>query len=134
MLCCAVQVGGNWLAWWIVLAAAASQIGQFQAEMSSDSYQLQGMAERGFLPKALARRSRHGTPTVGILLSSLGVVCLASFSFVDIVELLNSIYCLAELLEFAAFVWLRVKAPGLPRPYRYRSRASAANWHRFCHV
>jgi hypothetical protein len=47
----APQVGGNWLAWWIVLAAAASQIGQFQAEMSSDSYQLQGMAERGFLPK-----------------------------------------------------------------------------------
>lgn len=100
------------------MAAAASQIGQFQAEMSSDSYQLQGMAERGFLPKSLARRSRHGTPTVGILLSSLGVMCLASFSFVDIVELLNSIYCLAELLEFAAFVWLRIKAPALPRPYK----------------
>jgi hypothetical protein len=65
----ATQVGGNWLAWWIVLAAAASQIGQFQAEMSSDSYQLQGMAERGFLPKALASRSKHGTPTYGILLS-----------------------------------------------------------------
>jgi hypothetical protein len=65
----ALQVGGNWLAWWIVLAAAASQIGQFQAEMSSDSYQLMGMAERGFLPRALARRSRHGTPTYGIILS-----------------------------------------------------------------
>lgn len=37
--------------------------------MSSDSYQLQGMAERGFLPKALASRSKHGTPTYGILLS-----------------------------------------------------------------
>eukprot|EP00775_Hariotina_reticulata_P008091 gene8091-8284_t len=114
----AQQVGGNWLAWWIVLAAAVSQIGQFQAEMSSDSYQLMGMAERGFLPRALARRSRHGTPTYGIILSSLGVVCLASFSFVDIVELLNAVYCLAELLEFAAFVWLRIKAPMLPRPYR----------------
>uniref|UniRef100_A0A383VUM4 Amino acid permease/ SLC12A domain-containing protein n=1 Tax=Tetradesmus obliquus TaxID=3088 RepID=A0A383VUM4_TETOB len=114
----AQQVGGDWLAWWVVLAAAASQIGQFQAEMSSDSYQLQGMAERGFLPKALARRSRHGTPTVGILLSSLGVVCLGAFSFVDIVEILNAVYCMAELLEFAAFVWLRVAAPALPRPYK----------------
>jgi amino acid transporter len=112
------QVAGNWLAWWVVLAAAASQIGQFQAEMSSDSYQLQGMAERGFLPKCLARRSKHGTPTVGILLSSLGVVCLGFFSFVDIVEMLNAVYCLAELLEFAAFVWLRVTAPALPRPYK----------------
>lgn len=115
---CHAQVGGNWLAWWIVLAAAASQIGQFQAEMSSDSYQLQGMAERGFLPKALASRSKHGTPTYGILLSSLGVMGLASFSFVDIVELLNAIYCLAELLEFAAYIWLRIKAPNLPRPYK----------------
>lgn len=75
-------MAGDWLAWWVVLAAAASQIGQFQAEMSSDSYQLQGMAERGFLPKALARRSRHGTPTIGILLSSLGVCCLSFFDFV----------------------------------------------------
>ncbi len=113
------QVAGNWLAWWVVLAAAASQIGQFQAEMSSDAFQLQGMAERGFLPKALARRSRHGTPTIGILLSSVGVCCLSFFDFVSIVELLNAIYCLAELLEFAAFVSLRVTAPNLPRPYRW---------------
>jgi hypothetical protein len=35
------QVGGQWLAGWIVAAAAASSIGQYQAEMSSDSYQLQ---------------------------------------------------------------------------------------------
>lgn len=114
----AEKVGGRWLALWVVLAAAASQIGQFQAEMSSDSYQLQGMAERGFLPRALAGRSSHGTPTWGILLSALGVCCLAFFNFLEIVELLNAIYCLAELLEFAAFVWLRIKAPHLPRPYR----------------
>ena len=27
-------------------------------------------------------------------------------------------YCLAELMEFAAFVWLRISAPELHRPYR----------------
>lgn len=48
----------------MVAAAAISQVGQFEAEMSSDSFQLLGMAERGFLPKALAKRSRHDTPTV----------------------------------------------------------------------
>lgn len=48
----------------MVAAAAISQIGQFEAEMSSDSFQLLGMAERGFLPKALAKRSKHDTPTV----------------------------------------------------------------------
>jgi hypothetical protein len=45
--------------------------------------------------------------------------CLdAAHSAVQIVELLNSIYCLAELLEFAAFIALRINAPDLPRPYR----------------
>lgn len=63
-----LQVGGHWLSWWMVAAAAVSQIGQFEAEMSSDSFQLLGMAERGFLPKALGRRSKHDTPTVSLLM------------------------------------------------------------------
>ena len=32
-----------------------------------------------------------------------------SFNFLEIVELLNCVYCMGELLEFAAFIWLRVK-------------------------
>jgi amino acid transporter len=40
------------------------------------------------------------------------------FNFLQIVELLNAVYCLAELLEFAAFLNLRLKYPHLHRPYR----------------
>jgi len=58
-------VGGRWLAVFVIVAAAFSQVGQYQAEMASDSYQLQGMAERGFLPLVLAKKSKHGTPTLG---------------------------------------------------------------------
>jgi hypothetical protein len=36
----------------------------------------------------------------------------------QIVELLNIVYCLAELTEFAAFIHLRVSAPALRRPFR----------------
>ncbi|MEW5303965.1 MAG: hypothetical protein WDW36_006608 [Sanguina aurantia] len=114
----AEQVGGKWLALWVMVAAASSQVGQYQAEMASDSYQVQGMAERGFIPKVLGIRSRHGTPVLGIILSSLGVLTLSSMEFTQIVTLLNAIYCLAELLEFAAFVSLRVYQPKLLRPYR----------------
>lgn len=114
----AQTVGGHWLAVWVLCAAAFSQIGQFQAEMASDSYQLQGMAERGFLPLALAKRSKHGTPTLGIILSSMGVLVLTTLSFVEIIKLLNAIYCLAELLEFVAFIWLRINRPDLPRPWK----------------
>lgn len=111
-------VGGRWLAWWVVAAAAVSQIGQFQAEMSSDSFQLAGMAARGFLPAAFNARSRHGTPTLAIALSSLGILAVSSLDFLQIVELLNIVYCLAEFLELLAFIWLRVKYPQLVRPFR----------------
>lgn len=49
--------------------------------MSSDSFQLLGMAERGFLPACLARRSRHDTPTLAIILSSVGICTLSMFDF-----------------------------------------------------
>ena len=45
--------------------------------MSSDAFLLQGMAERGFLPAALGARSAHGTPSLAIALSSLGVMTMA---------------------------------------------------------
>ena len=114
----AQHVGGKWLAWWIVVAAAVSQLGQFEAEMSTDSYQLLGMAERGFIPAIFAHRSSHGTPTYAILASSVGIAAMASFNFLDIVELLNVVYCMAELLEFMAFLWLRMRFPMLHRPFR----------------
>lgn len=43
---------------------------------------------------------------------------LSFFLCAQIVELLNIVYCLAELTEFAAFIHLRLKAPNLRRPFR----------------
>ena len=114
----AKRVGGPWLAWWVVAASAVSAAGMFEAEMSTDSFLLLGMAQRGFLPAHLAARSRHGTPSLAIALSSAGVLLLVPLSFLQIVDLLNAVYCLAELLEFAAFLALRVRAPRLERPFR----------------
>lgn len=113
------QVGGAFLGGWITLAALASQIGLFEAEMSSDAFLILGMSERGFLPKFMGVRSQYGTPTVGILMSSFGfLIMLISFSFEDVIELLNYAYCLGICLEFAAFLYLRVKAPNAARPYK----------------
>lgn len=102
------------------MAAIGSQAGLFIAEMSSDSYQIAGMSDTGMLPKLLAHRSKHHTPTFGILLSSTGIIImLFTFDFMSVVELLNYMYCMAALLEFSAFIYLRFKAPDYPRPYRY---------------
>lgn len=49
---------GVWLAGIIVFASAASNIGLFMADMSTDCYRIMGMAERGMLPAFLAKKSK----------------------------------------------------------------------------
>ncbi|TFJ81049.1 hypothetical protein NSK_007692 [Nannochloropsis salina CCMP1776] len=109
---------GKWLGAMIALAAALSSVGMFEAEMASDAFSLMGLAERGHLPAFFAHRSRHGTPSAAIVCSACGITFLASMSFLEIVQVLNFLYMLAMLIEFAAFVRLRVVLPCLPRPYR----------------
>lgn len=113
----ALVIGGVNLKCWIEVAAALSNMGLFEAEMSSNSFQLLGMAENGMLPQVFARRSKYGTPTLGILCSAAGVIILSWMSFQEILEFLNFLYCLGMLLEFAAFLWLRIQQPNLVRPF-----------------
>uniref|UniRef100_A0A2P2J5G5 Putative polyamine transporter At3g19553 n=2 Tax=Rhizophora mucronata TaxID=61149 RepID=A0A2P2J5G5_RHIMU len=111
-------IGGVWLKWWIQAAAALSNMGLFEAEMSGDAFQLLGMSEIGMLPAIFATRSKYGTPTISILCSATGVVFLSWMSFQEILEFLNFLYAVGMLLEFAAFIHLRVKKPNLQRPYK----------------
>ncbi|CAN4076378.1 unnamed protein product [Withania somnifera] len=111
-------VGGVWLRCWIQGAAAVSNMGMFVTEMSSDSFQLLGMAERRMLPEFFAKRSRHGTPLIGILFSASGVILLSWLSFQEIVAAENFLYCFGIILEFIAFVWLRIKCPNASRPFK----------------
>ncbi|XP_057494592.1 probable polyamine transporter At3g19553 [Actinidia eriantha] len=111
-------IGGSWLKWWIQAAAAMSNLGLFEAEMSSDAFQLLGMSEIGMLPAIFASRSKYGTPTISILCSATGVVFLSGMSFQEILEFLNFLYATGMLLEFAAFIKLRISKPDLCRPYR----------------
>ena len=76
------------------------------------------MADRGILPKVLGHRSQYGTPTYGIFMSASGVLCLCWMSFSEVIDMLNVLYCIAQLIEFAAFVQLRIKHPDMPRPFK----------------
>lgn len=111
-------IGGVWLRIWVQAASALSNMGMFVAEMSSDSFQLLGMAERGMLPEFFAKRSRYGTPRIGILFSASGVVLLSWLSFQEIVAAENFLYCFGMLMEFVSFVKLRMKLPSMYRPYK----------------
>ena len=109
---------GNSLRWWIHATLAMSNMGMFLAEMSNDSFQLLGMAERGMLPKFFGKRSHRGTPMIEILISASSVLLLSLFSFQEIVAAKNILYCFGTVLEFISFVWLRVKHPSTSQPYK----------------
>ncbi|KAK6118693.1 hypothetical protein DH2020_047606 [Rehmannia glutinosa] len=111
-------LGGVWLRFWVQGASALSNMGMFVAEMSSDSFQLLGMAEYGMLPECFAKRSRYGTPPIGILFSASGVVLLSWLSFQEIVAAENFLYCFGMIMEFVAFVKLRIDQPLASRPYK----------------
>lgn len=109
---------GPWLGAWIVFAAGISNIALFQAEMSADAFILMGMSERGYLPKIFARRSQYGTPTYGIALGTVVILILSTADLSSLIELLNFNYSLALLIEYCAFIKLRISKPDLHRPYK----------------
>lgn len=114
----ASKIGGNWLGAWTLFASAISNIALFEAEMSGDAYQLLGMAQRGLIPKVFTRRSRFDTPTNGIMVGTAVIFCLSVANFDALVEMLNFSLCLSMLLEFSAFIKLRITDDDHERPYR----------------
>ncbi|KAI3996479.1 hypothetical protein MKX01_001317 [Papaver californicum] len=113
------MIAGRWLKFWVGLGAVLSAVGLFEAQLSSSSFQLEGMANLGFLPCFFSRRSKwFNTPWVGILVSSLLTLAVSFMDFTDIISSANFLYSLGMLLEFSAFIWLRRKYPDLKRPYK----------------
>jgi amino acid transporter len=77
------------------------------------------LAVDGFLPKALARRTRRSdAPWVAILVCAAAWALCLRLTFVKLIVLDVLLTGLSILLEFAALVALRIREPGLARPYR----------------
>ncbi|KAL3816734.1 hypothetical protein ACHAXA_002220 [Cyclostephanos tholiformis] len=104
----AMDIGGRWLGMWTIFAAGISNVALFEAEMSSDAFKIMGMAERGYLPKCFKARSKYGTPTAGIITNTLVILTLGTADFGQLLELLNCTYAVSLLMEYAAFVKLRI--------------------------
>eukprot|EP00540_Astrosyne_radiata_P020719 CAMPEP_0116825920 /NCGR_PEP_ID=MMETSP0418-20121206/2244_1 /TAXON_ID=1158023 /ORGANISM="Astrosyne radiata, Strain 13vi08-1A" /LENGTH=342 /DNA_ID=CAMNT_0004454503 /DNA_START=1 /DNA_END=1029 /DNA_ORIENTATION=- len=105
------QIGGRWLGAWLVFGAAISNLGQFEAELSSDSFMIMGMADRGYVPKFLSHRSSYGTPTFGILICTLVILICITHGMATLIEMENFCYALSLIMEYAAFLKLRITDP-----------------------
>ena len=77
------------------------------------------MGEEGLLPGILAHRLPHtGVPWISVVACSAAWALCLGLSFTKLIVLDVLLTGLSIILEFAALVALRVREPGLPRPYR----------------
>jgi amino acid transporter len=115
----AARIGGSWLGTWLTVTGLISAAAMLSALLCTSARVPYAMAERGMLPRPLAAlHPRHATPWVSIIVNSAGLAVLIPFSFQELIEIDMFLYATALLLEFAALIWLRIKKPVMPRPYR----------------
>ena len=113
------EAGGAWLGHAVAAGAVVSATGLFLTLLLTNSRLPYVLARDGLMPARLAAiHPRFGTPWVAIVLSAVLYAAFAAFSFKELIVLNVWLYSLSLLVELAAFVWLRVREPGLARPWR----------------
>jgi amino acid transporter len=112
------EVVGPWLALCVVLGGTINGFGMFNALMMSYTRVPYALAEEGLLPKVVARRTESGVPWVSVVLCSVAWALALGMSFERLISIDLVLYGGALVLEFVALVVLRVKEPGLVRPFQ----------------
>jgi amino acid transporter len=96
-----------------------SAFGMFNALVMSYSRLPLAMAQDGMLPKAFGKlHPRTRAPWVAIIVLAVGWACCLGLGFERLVTIDILLYGASLLLEFAALIYLRVREPELPRPFR----------------
>jgi amino acid transporter len=112
-------LGGVWLSRAIVLGAVLAAVGSFNALLLSYSHVPVALAQDRLLPSVLAlRRADNGAPWVSIIVCCCAYAACLRLGFSRLVELDVLVYGLSLVLEFVALVYLRVREPSLPRPFK----------------
>jgi amino acid transporter len=112
------ELVGPWLALCVVLGGMINGGGMFNALMMSYTRVPYALAEEGLLPKVLEQKNRWGVPWVSVALCSVGWALALRLSFERLITIDLVLYGGALMLEFVALVVLRVREPGLARPFR----------------
>lgn len=112
------SLGGRWLGGAIVAGGTLTALGMFNALTMSYARLPMVLAEDGLLPSFLARKNNRGVPWVAVLACAAAWALALGFSFERLISLDLILYGASLILEFAALVALRLREPGLKRPFR----------------
>jgi amino acid transporter len=112
-------MGGPLLRIALVAGGMMSGFGMFNALVMSYSRLPLAMAQDGMLPKMFAKlHSKSRAPWVAIVALAIGWGLALNLGFERLVTMDILIYGASLSLEFLALIWLRVREPNLPRPFR----------------
>lgn len=115
----AKQIAGSWLGWFVAGGALIFAVGLYSAWMLSNSRLPFILADDGYLPSWIAKlHPRSGSPYISIIICCAICSIFINGSFAELVAIDVTIYGMALLTEFAAFVAMRIRHPDLERPYR----------------
>jgi amino acid transporter len=111
-------LGGPALALLVVIGGTLSGIGMFNALMMSYTRIPYALAEEDLLPRAFTRLTANGAPWLSIVLCAVAWGLAVQMSFERLISIDLVLYGASLLLEFIALVALRLREPGLHRPFR----------------
>jgi amino acid transporter len=113
------QTAGPLLGFAIAAAGMVGALGSFNSLVLSYSRVPVVLAQDGYLPAVFSRlHPKTGAPWVAILACAAGWALALRLSLPRLFALDVLVYGLSLLLEFAALVVLRIREPGLHRPFR----------------
>jgi amino acid transporter len=112
-------IGGNWLRVALVFGGMLSGFGMFNALLMSYARVPLAMAQDGMLPRFFTRmHSKTRAPWVAILFSAAVFSLGLGLGLERLVTLDVMLSGASVVLEFIALVALRIREPGLRRPFR----------------
>jgi len=115
----AKAVFGNTGAVIVILIALASIIGAFNGHLMEILRILFGLSRDGFFLSKGSYVNKKGTPTVALIFSAaLNLILIIVGSFNILYALGGFMTVIVPTLVYASLIKLRIKEPGLPRPYR----------------
>ena len=110
--------GGKALVLAVVAGGIICGVGMFNALMMSYARLPVAMAQDGMLPRVLARRNRRNVPWVSVVVCGVAWALALNLPFERLISIDLILYGTSLLLEFLALVVLRVREPGMARPFR----------------
>jgi amino acid transporter len=114
----AEKTGGVALAIAVGAGGMFAAFGAFNSLVLSYSRLPVVLAEDRYLPAVFTRRLRTGAPWLAVLVCAAAWGLALQLGLKRVLALDVILYGLSLLLEFAALAALRVREPGLPRPFR----------------